>query len=94
LTKDRKVGAIWRAAVDSIDCTMGEAASFEGQVMVYSLKQLRQIIKSSEDKLEDACLEFPEYTYLLSIRDSSRIFPLRFSELSAILSGSRAQSRY
>jgi transposase len=67
LAKDRRVGAIWREAVDSIGCTMGEAASFEAQVMVDSLKQIRQTIKSVEDKLEDACLEFPEYTYLLSI---------------------------
>lgn len=67
LAKGRRVGAIWRAAVDSIGCSMGEAASFEAQVMVDSLKQLRQTIKSVEDKLEDACLEFPEYTYLLSI---------------------------
>ncbi len=63
----RRVGAVWRAAVDSIGCTMGEAASFEAQVMVDSLKQLRQTIKLVEDKLENASLEFPEYTYLLSI---------------------------
>ncbi len=67
LAKDRRVGAIWRAAVDSIGCTMGEAATFEAQVMVDSLKQIRQTIKSVDDKLEDACLQFPEYTYLLSI---------------------------
>jgi len=67
LAKDRRVGTIWRTAVDSIGCTMGEAASFEAQVMVDSLKQIRQTIKSVEDKLEDACLEFPEYTFLLSI---------------------------
>lgn len=67
LAKERRVGAIWRAAVNSIGCTMGEAASFEAQVMVDSLKQLRQTIKSVEEKLEDACLEFPEYTYILSI---------------------------
>jgi transposase len=67
LAKDRRVGTIWRAAVDSIGCTMGEAASFEAQVMVDSLKQIRQTIKSVEDKIEDACLEFSEYTYLLSI---------------------------
>jgi transposase len=67
LAKGRRVGTIWRAAVDSIGCTMGEAASFEAQVMVDSLKQIRQTIKSVEEKLEDACMEFPEYTYLLSI---------------------------
>ncbi len=67
LAKERRIGAIWRSAVDSVGCTMGEAASFEAQVMVDSLKQIRQTIKSVEDRLEDACLEFPEYTYLLSI---------------------------
>ena len=67
LAKSRRTEAIWRAAVNSIGCTMGEAASFEAQVMVDSLKQIRQTIKSVEDKLEDACLQFPEYTYLLSI---------------------------
>jgi transposase len=67
LAKERRLAAIWRAAVDSVGCTMGEAASFEAQVMVDSLKQIRQTIKTVDDKLEDACLEFPEYTYLLSI---------------------------
>jgi len=67
LAKSLRTGAIWRAAVDSIGCTMGEAASYEAQVMVDRLKQLRQAIKAVDDKLEDACLEFPEYTYLLSI---------------------------
>jgi transposase len=67
LAKERRLGTIWRTAVNSIGCTMGEAASFEAQVMVDSLRQLRQTIKLVEEKLEDACMEFPEYTYLLSI---------------------------
>jgi hypothetical protein len=67
LARERRTGAIWRAAVDSIGCTMGEAASYEAQVMVDSLKQIRKAIKDVDDKLEDACLLFPEYTYLLSI---------------------------
>src|SRR5512143_535357 len=67
LARERRMGRIWRAAVDSIGCTMGEAASFEAQGMVDSLKQIRQTIRSVDDKLEDACLQFPEYTYLLSI---------------------------
>jgi len=67
LAKERRVGAIWRAAVDSVGCTMGEAAAYEAQVMVDRLKQLRQAIKEIEGKLEDACMAFPEYTYLLSI---------------------------
>jgi len=67
LAKERRVGAIWRVAVNSVGCTMGEAASYEAQVMVDSLKQIRQTIKEVDDKLEDVCLQFPEYTYLLSI---------------------------
>ncbi len=73
---------------------MGEAASFEAQVMVDSLKQLRQTIKSVEDKFEDACLEFPEYMYLLSVPGfGPRICPLRSWGLSAIRIGLRVQSR-
>jgi transposase len=67
LAKERRAGAIWKAAVDSVGCTMGEAASYEARVMVDSLKQIRQTIKEVDEKLEDACLQFPEYTYLLSI---------------------------
>ncbi len=67
LARERRVGAIWRAAVNSIGCTMGESAVQEAQLAVDNLKQVRQEIKSLEDKIEDACLEFPEYTYLLSI---------------------------
>jgi transposase len=67
LARERRVGAIWRDAVNSIGCTMGDAAVHEAQLAVDSLKQVRQAIKAVEDKLENACLEFPEYTYLLSI---------------------------
>jgi len=67
LAKGRRMGAIWRDAINSIGCTMGEAAFYEARVMVDGLKQIRQTIKDVDDKLEDACLQFPEYTYLLSI---------------------------
>jgi transposase len=67
LARERRVGAIWRTAVNSVGCTMGEAAFHEAQIAVDSLKRVRQEIKAVDDKLEDACLEFPEYPYLLSI---------------------------
>ncbi|HYA85946.1 MAG TPA: hypothetical protein VEI57_02630, partial [Nitrospirota bacterium] len=67
LALERRVGAIWRTAVNSVGCTMGEAAFHEAQIAVDSLKRVRQEINVVEDKLEDACLAFPEYTYLLSI---------------------------
>lgn len=95
LARERRMGRIWRAAVDSIGCTMGEAASFEAQVMVDSLKQIRQTIRSVDDKLEDACLQFPEYTYLLSIPGfgpdvSAKVLgaigdPYRFSSAKQVL---------
>ena len=95
LAKDRRVGVIWRTAVDSIGCAMGEAASFEAQVMVDSLKQIRQTIKSVEDKLENVCLDFPEYKYLLSIPGfgpdvSSKVLgaignPYRFASANQVL---------
>ena len=95
LAKDRRVGVIWRTAVDSIGCAMGEAASFEAQVMVDNLKQIRQTIKSVEDKLETVCLDFPEYKYLLSIPGfgpdvSSKVLgaignPYRFTSAKQVL---------
>jgi transposase len=95
LAKDRRVGVIWRTAVDSIGCAMGEAASFEAQVMVDSLYQIRQTIKSVEDKLETVCLDFPEYKYLLSIPGfgpdvSSKVLgaignPYRFTSANQVL---------
>jgi transposase len=67
LPQDRRLRAIWQVAPDSIGCQPAPAVNFEAQVMVDGLKQLRATIKQLDAKIEEICLTFPEYQYLLSI---------------------------
>jgi transposase len=39
----------------------------EAKIMVEGLKQIRAMIKETEDKIEELCKEFPEYPYILTI---------------------------
>ncbi len=39
----------------------------EAKVMVEGLRQLREMIKETEDKIEELCQQFPQYPYLLTI---------------------------
>ena len=39
----------------------------EAKVMVEGLRQIREMIKETEDKIEELCKEFPEYHYILTI---------------------------
>lgn len=58
---------IWRLSADSIGCEAQEALDFEGKILVQGLKQSREAIKATDDKIEGICLEFPEYSFLLTI---------------------------
>ena len=50
--------------VDSIGCDVGEAVEFEAKVMVQGLKQIREAIGATNSKIEDVCLQSPEYSYV------------------------------
>jgi len=65
--QQNRLKAIWKKAVDSIGCDAGESLEFEAKVMVEGLRQVRESISEVSDKIEDICLEFPEYSYLLTI---------------------------
>jgi len=52
---------------ESIGCHVGDEVLFEAKVMVSKLHQLRETVKEVKDKIEDLCIEFPEYPCLLSI---------------------------
>ena len=67
MAQRERIKTIWRLSVDSIGCEAGEALDFEGRMLVQVHKQTREAIESTDDKIEDICLEFPEYRYLLSI---------------------------
>ena len=41
--------------------------SVEAQIMVAALHRVRETIKTVDDRIEDICLKFPEYSFLLTI---------------------------
>ena len=67
LSRESRLQAIWKLAVDSVGCEAGPTVEFEAQVMVEGLKQIRDALRSIEEKIQEICLQFPEYEYLLSI---------------------------
>ncbi len=67
LSQESRLRAIWKLAVDSIGCEVGSSVEFEGKVMVEGLKQIREVITVTEEKIEEICSQVPEYSYLRSI---------------------------
>lgn len=65
--QQNRLKAIWEKAVDSIGCDAGESLEFEAKAMVEALEHIRETIRATDDKIEDLCLQFPEYSYLLTI---------------------------
>ncbi|TLM97982.1 transposase [bacterium] len=65
--KRRRLEAIWEKAGESIGCDAVPGLEHEAKVMVEGLKQIREMIKETEDKIEELCKEFPEYPYLLTM---------------------------
>jgi transposase len=95
LAQHKRLKAIWEKAVDSVGCHAGEAVEFEAKVMVETLEQIRDSLRATEEKIEDICLQFPEYHYLLTIPGfgpdvSSKVFaaignPFRFTTGAQVL---------
>jgi transposase len=67
LPQESRLQRIWKVAVDSIGCEVGTVVEFEAKVMVEGLKQIREVIRATEEKIEEICSPFPEYECLLSI---------------------------
>jgi len=65
--QQRRLRAIWHSAVDSIGCDAGESLEFEAQMMVQELQHTKEAIRLIDDKIEEICLQFPEYSCLLTI---------------------------
>jgi transposase len=63
----KSIEAVWKMAVDSIGCDAGEAMAFEAKVLVEALEQIREVLRATDTRIEDICLQFPEYRYLLTI---------------------------
>ena len=67
MEKRRRLEAIWEKAWESIGCDAVPGLEHEAKVMVEGLRQLREMIKETEQKIEGLCKQFPEYPSLLTI---------------------------
>jgi transposase len=67
MDKRRRLEAIWEKAGESIGCDAVPGLEHEAKVIVEGLKQIRQMIKETEDRIEELCKEFPEYPYILTM---------------------------
>jgi transposase len=63
----RWLEAIWERAGESIGCDTVPGVDHEAKVMVEGLKQIREVIKETEGRIQELCEQFAEYEWLLSI---------------------------
>jgi len=67
MEKRRRLEAIWEKAGESIGCDGVPGVEHESRLMVEGLKQIREMIQETEDKIQELCEQFPEYEYLFTI---------------------------
>ena len=66
-SQEKRLRGIWEKAPGSIGCEAGEAVAFEAGTSVDQLRQTREVLKVTAEKIEAICQRFPEYEYLRSI---------------------------
>jgi transposase len=67
IAQRKRLSALKDKAQSSIGCHFGSSVEFEGQSVVKLLKEVRQTLASTQEQIEQVCLKFKEYSYLLSI---------------------------
>jgi transposase len=67
ISQKQRLQKIHQLAAESIGCPMGPAAEFEAELLVVKLKEVRQQLKKNADLMQDYCMEFTEYSILLTI---------------------------
>jgi len=67
LAQRRRLSALRQKAPTSIGCRFGPSVEFEGRMVVKLLKEIRQTLSDTEEKIEQVCLKFAQYPCLLSI---------------------------
>ncbi len=65
--KRQRLEGIWEKAGETIGCDGVPGVEHEAKVMVEGLRQIREMIKETEDKIQELCKEFSEYPYVLTI---------------------------
>jgi len=67
MEKRRRLEAVWEKAGMSIGCDGVPGVDHEAKVMVEGLRQIREMIKETDSKIQEFCESFPQYQSLLSI---------------------------
>ena len=67
IPQQERLKAIYKKAIESIGCAVGESLEVEAKLMVEGLQYIRDAIRYVEEKIEEICLDFPQYKYILSI---------------------------
>jgi transposase len=63
----RRLEEVWEKAGASIGCEGVPGLDHEARIMVEGLKQIREMIKETEDKIQGLCEQLPDYPCLLTI---------------------------
>jgi transposase len=95
IPQQERLRAVWKKAIESIGCLTGESLDVEAKLTVEGLKYTRETIRYVEKKIEEICVDIPEYQYILSIPGfgpdiSSKVvgaigYPFRFDNGRQIL---------
>ena len=67
IAQKRRLQKIHHMAVESVGCSMGPAAEFEAALLVDKLQAVRGQLKQVADQMQDICLQFADYSFLLTI---------------------------
>ena len=67
MKKRWRLEEIWEKAGESIGCDEVPGLEHEAKVMVEGLKQIREMIKETEQRIEELCKQFSEYESILTI---------------------------
>ena len=67
LRQYKRLSKIWEIAPYSIGCQAGNAMQLEAQILVDNIKTIEAHIATVDESIEDICVSFVEYEYLLSI---------------------------
>jgi len=62
-----RLRAVFKKAINSIGCRAGKSLDVEAKLMVEGLKYIRESIGDVEENIKEICLDFPEYSYVLSM---------------------------
>ena len=67
MEKRSRLEAVWEKAGMSIGCEEVPGVNHEAKIMVEGVRQIRAMIKETEDQIKELCEQFPEYRYILTI---------------------------